>query len=390
MKNIINSYLTGLLFISTLSMCSCQKPASIPEVKSQENTDLNMPKGVKPQNFTWKESTGELRFTSSLSFSDQVNQDLDKEGFYWEIPTVVKTVSIAKNVTVTGGLRAKHSILIQGEDRKSSVIYGTESKNWSLGPDKQKDPNTSCTNGPKGDDYVHDCEKWKYGAISSEGDENTVITVKNLTIENARSYAITGFKPRFVIDNVLMTATRPTPDYQSNSDGVSAGAGSKITNSKIDLWDDGIKLYRDFEVENVTIIHNSNGAPFQFGWGEGIKESSHSLKNVLVIANNQSHSNLALFSASLQSGAIKRNVTIDGIKAIYTSTQKVRNEFPMPLVWSKSTEAEINITFIENSIVDLSAPIAILGEAKINSNLLNKENNSYNIGDSSKITGCGW
>lgn len=126
---------------------------------------------------------------------------------------------------------------------------------------------------------MDDCHKWQYGAVSYLGkDTNAVISVNNLTVHNARTYAITTFSAKVDINNVHIKFDRPYPDFQSNSDGVSAGKGSIIKNSKFECWDDAIKLYRDIMVENVTIIHNGNGAPFQLGWGSRPTTSYHKLK----------------------------------------------------------------------------------------------------------------
>lgn len=377
----------NLKLILAILLFSCSKTEVQVESEKIENQkielpSLNFPKGVQADEVAWDENTKTLSFVKNCSFSDFTNQDEDKEGFYWNIPDKVDRVWIKKGVQVIGGFRSVFSVSIEGEDRATSEIFGTNSKNWSLGPDGKTDPQTSCTNGAKGDDIVHDCEKWKYGAISSEGDESVTITIQNLTITNARSYAITGFKPKFILDNVHVRNTRPVPDYHSNSDGISAGPGSIVRNSKFDVWDDAIKLYRDMTVENVTIIHNSNGAPFQFGWGAGIKESTHSLKNILILANNKNHSNLALFSASLTSGAIVRRVRIEGIKAIYNLEQKVRNEQPMPLIWVKSPDSKIDFTFFEP--YHLQAPLQSLG------GIVNGLPEKLIMGNTEKITGCGF
>jgi hypothetical protein len=384
-----------LAFLILVTACNKQKtvtPTPNPPVPTVDLTPLKLPKGVKPDQVTWQNTEGVLTFTKSTNFSDLTNADEDKEGFYWTVPTVVKKVIINQNVKITGGFRAIDVLTIEGKDRATSEIFGTNTKAWSLGADAQDDPNTSCQNGAKGDDRVHDCEKWKYGAISSTTATSVTIMVKNLTITNARSYAITSFSSKFIVDNVHIRNTRTLPDYHSNSDGISAGAGSIVRNSKIDTWDDEIKLYRDITVENVTLIHNSNGAPFQLGWGNDNNITNHSIKNVLVVVNNKNYSNLALFSASLTTGKVNRNVTIDGLKVQYDATQKVRNTDPMPLFLMKSPDAVLNITVPTNGILAISAPIAVGGTGKVNINACGTTavNNAYSCGDAAKVTGCGW
>jgi hypothetical protein len=384
-----------LLIIVTMLIASCQKktPEPItPVTPTVDLTALKLPKGVKPDQVIWQNTEGVLTFVKNTNFSDLPNADDDKEGFYWTVPTLVKKVVINANVKITGGFRAIDVLTIEGKDRASSEIFGTDTKAWSLGADAKEDPNTSCQNGAKGDDRVHDCEKWKYGAISSTAANSATITVQNLTITNARSYAITSFGSKYIVDNVHIRNTRPTPDYHSNSDGISAGAGSVVKNSKIDTWDDEIKLYRDMTVENVTLVHNSNGAPFQLGWGNDNNVTNHTIKNVLVVVNNKSYTNLALFSASLTSGKVTRNVTIDGLKVQYEATQKVRNTDPLPLFLMKSPDAVLNITVPTNGILAISAPIAVggMGKVTINACGVTSVQNAYSCGDGSKVTGCGW
>lgn len=356
---------------------------------------LDLPDGIDTRDlFNWNESEKIFTFLKSVHFSTFDNPDEDLEGFYWKVPNKVSRIVIASQVQIVGGFRFTGSQTIEGADRSSSVIYGTITKNWSLGPDGVKDQSTTCASGAQGDDYVHDCEKWKYSAVSvvPEAPEDIVVEVKNLTVENARAYAITAQKHRIVIDNVHILNSRPKPDYHSNSDGFGAGTGSIIRNSKIDTWDDAIKLYRNMTVENVTIIHNSNGAPFQLGWGDGNPTSEHTLKNVLVIPDNQQHSNLALFSASLTEGSINRKISIEGIKAIYGSEQEIRTSDPLPLFWLKSPGATVEIIAPEESNVHLFAPFGLLGPGILQSILCgdNLIKNNYLCGDPGQVTGCGW
>lgn len=363
--------------------------STIQTINDTDLIELKLPKGVKKQQVRWDKISNTVSFIANTQFSDMPNADLDKEGFYWSVPAAIKTVVIEKNVRITGGFRGMGNLAIEGKDRATSEIFGTNTKGWSLGPDGKTDPNTSCQNGAKGDDIVHDCEKWKYGAVSSSAPNTTTLLIKNLTITNARSYAITSFSTKIIMDGVHVRITRPLPDYHSNSDGISAGAGSIVKNSKFDCWDDAIKLYRDLTVENVTIVHNSNGAPFQLGWGNDNNVTNHSLKNILIEVKNQSYTNLALFSASLTSGKVTRNVTIDGLKVQYESTQKVRGTDPLPLFLMKSPDAVMNLN-AQN--VSMSAPIGLGGTGKVNLNICGSTeiSNQYSCGNVSNVNGCGW
>ncbi|MEZ4905360.1 MAG: hypothetical protein R2822_28160 [Spirosomataceae bacterium] len=388
----MNKRMVSTLFFTLFILFSCQKQeiatptTPLPVI---DLTGLNLPKGVKTEQVDWNKATGVITFLTSTHFSVMTNPDDDKEGFYWSVPTIVKTIVIGKNVQITGGVRVNGELTIEGQDRSTSEIFGTNTKAWSLGPDAKTDASTSCTNGAKGDDRVHDCEKWKYGAISGNTSANYLITIKNLTITNARSYAITSFGPKFLIDNIHIRNTRPTPDYHSNADGISGGVGTIIKNSKIDSWDDEIKLYRDMTVENVTLVHNSNGAPFQLGWGNDNNITNHSLKNILVVVKNQFYSNLALFSASLESGKVHRNVLIDGLKVQYESSQKIRGSDPMPLFLMKSADALLNLTATN---VTMTAPVVLGGNGKVTGAICGSTTlkNTNQCGDFSQVNGCGW
>lgn len=363
--------------------------SAVQTITNEELAELKLPKGVKKENVIWDKTNATLTFIKTTQFSNKPNPDLDIEGFYWVVPITIKSVFINKNIKITGGFRAIGDLTIQGKDRKTSEIFGTDTKGWSLGPDGKTDPNTSCSRGAKGDDYLHDCEKWKYGAVSSIAPKLATVTVKGLTITNARAYAVTSFGAKIMMDNVHVRITRTLPDYHSNSDGISAGAGSIVRNCKFDCWDDAIKLYKDMTVENVTIIHNSNGAPFQLGWNNDNNTTNHILKNILIKVKNKDYSNLALFSASLTSGKVIRNVTVDGLKVHYESTQKLRGTNPLPFFLMKSPNAVINFN-AQN--VSMSAPIGLGKNGKVYLNICgtNEIKNSYSCGNVSNINGCGW
>ncbi|MGQ1891351.1 hypothetical protein ACT29H_13000 [Thermophagus sp. OGC60D27] len=354
---------------------------------------LNIPEGVDLKNIEWDPENGKFIFLKTSSFSSKNNIDNDLHGFYWTVPTCIKTITINKGVTINGGFRVQGSIEIIGKDRETSRIFGTNTANWALGKNKQEHPNSSCKGGAHGDDRAHDCEKWKFGAISTtKTTAEDTIFIKNLRIENARTYAITSFSSPIIADNIHIVNTRSKPDFHSNSDGFGGGEGSIIKNSKIDTWDDAIKLYRDTRVENVTIMHNKNGAPFQLGWGDGITESNHFLSNVLIEIENTEYSNLALFSASLDSGLIIRNIFIEDIKAIYHNFQKIQNNYSLPLFLLKSPNSLINVTFNVSSDIWLNAPELKAGNGCINETPKNLDIKAGNIsiGRVDNISGCGW
>ena len=125
-----------------------------------EINTLLLPKGVNAEHINWNKKSKTITFSKSVSFSVAADEDYDLDGFYWEVPNVVDKIIIDPNVTIKGGFRASKSITITGKNRKTSIIYGTSTKNWALGPDGKAHPESSCNDGPKGDDRVDDCHKW--------------------------------------------------------------------------------------------------------------------------------------------------------------------------------------------------------------------------------------
>lgn len=289
---------------------------------------------------SWDSISGTVRITKDVVFGG----DNDLETFYWQIPKLVKTLVIAANTTVTGGFRADHQMTIKGESRNTSVIFGTNTVDWSRGPNGQDDSPDCNTAG--GDDRVPDCRKWQYSAISAinlpPGD---TLYVNTLTIKNARAYNITSITHPIKVDNVYMLEQRAIAGA-SNCDGFGGGAGSAITNSTIEVTDDAVKLYRGMTVKNVTIILRRNGAPFQLGWGSE-PTSAHTIENVIVRGTDpQARYNCGLFSWKSTTANTTRTITINGLK-----TENLENSFiwggsalgwqPAPLFEIRSAQSKL-------------------------------------------------
>ena len=298
---------------------------------------LNLPLGVRSgKYYHWDANNKKLTFTKSVHFSkenpDQQDDDLD--GFYWDVPTHVKTIVINKNVTITGGFRASGDLKITGKSKKTSVIFGTNTMRWALGPNGYNESTPPIVGG---DDRTHDKMKWSYSAISSANyNDNFNINVENLTIKNSRTYAITTPKSLLFVSNVNIVNTRPqlygVKDSNSNSDGIAGGQGTIIQNSYIDTWDDAIKLYENTTIRNTTIVYNQNGAPFQMGWGSSDKETFHVLDSVKII-NSKYRGLIIRYSTKpyfLQVGATQEENQILSLKEVdsnLTSQTKTNSNF---------------------------------------------------------------
>ncbi|MCM2681371.1 hypothetical protein [Echinimonas agarilytica] len=348
---------------------------------------------LNASNSHWDKATGTLSITKSVSFGD----DSIIDDFYWNIPSQVKTVLIKKNVTLNGHLRFTAEGVIAGEDWNTSIIEGTSTIGWAHGPNAKPEKATSCKSGPAGDDRVHDCEKWQYGAISVQprASKKSIYTVKNLKILNARTYAITAINHTLDVDRVKIIHTRGDRDLRSNSDGFGGGINSRISNSYINTWDDSIKLYRDgMQVENVTIIHNGNGAPFQLGWSNK-KPAKFTLKNVLVKRGTEKHRggfNLALFSNTR--GKVAPTIFISGLAADYTPDTKITHQgknlsIPWVYIRSKSdSKVTLNIEPSSPFYLNLSAQHAGGGKLSVNG-ADSAQKGHYVNGSLEDVVGCG-
>ena len=242
----------------------------------------------------WDAPSGRLAFLSSGRFPEGALASKHRE-FHFRPGPNVKTIVICKNVTVTGHFVADHQLTIRGRDRKTSVIYGTDVVDWSHAGGRHYNA-------------------WEYPAIAGVGSGAT-ITVRNLTVRNARSYAGFGWDQRSVVERGVFIHVRPNDDNGSNSDGVQGAGGAVLRDSYFNVGDDAIKLYNDMTVENVVIDLQRNGAPIQLGWDRfGSRSAKGTFKNLTINGvSNSGQYNLGVFSWVSDGGAGGvKTVDIDG------------------------------------------------------------------------------
>lgn len=196
--------------------------------------------------FAWDDVSGTLVFQTSGSMPR------DKEEFFWRVPPKVKRIEIDAGVRLVGGFRVlfrerTNPLYIVGKDRDSSVLYGTDESAWTqrMG--------------------VAENDKWRYSSVSVI--EDATVYLKDLTLLNPRGYLVSGYANEAVIHMNECTLKDTRAGDNNNSDGFAGAAGSSIRNSLISTKDDGIKVYHDITIENVTLEHHRNGAPLQLGWG---------------------------------------------------------------------------------------------------------------------------
>ena len=276
----------------------------------------------------WSEATATLTFLSSGAMPDS------KEGFFWRVPASVKRIVIEKNVRVTGGFRVLYReednpLHIVGRDRNSSVIFGTDDEAWT---DKHGVPEN---------------DKWKYSSISVI--EDAVVHVSNVTALNPRGYIISGYANRAVIhvDSCSLLDTRDGDN--NNSDGFAGAAGSSLKNSLISTADDGIKIYNDITLENVTIEHHRNGAPLQFGWGGEAKNVKATIKG-LVIKGVDRENRYNMAPLTWERGKdTSRQLLIDGLEVITRGEvydEDTMTWIPLGLFELKPADCEFNLTAV--------------------------------------------
>jgi hypothetical protein len=242
---------------------------------------------------SWDASSGTLTFESNGAMPDTL------EGFYWLVPAEVKKVVIAADVTVTGAFRVpfrtvSNPLYIVGVDRQTSVIFGTGTEKWTS------------------KNEIAENDKWKYGAINVLAD--AIVYVTNLTSMNPRSYNISGYAHKSVIHVSCCNLLDTRKSDNNNSDGFIGAAGSSICDSLISTSDDGIKIYHDITIRNVTIEQHRNGAPIQFGWGGEKADVKAVIENLTITGVDPEHRyNMAPFTW-VDGTTGSRNVSITGLK----------------------------------------------------------------------------
>lgn len=244
-------------------------------------------------NANWDDTTKTLTFLSTGAMPD------GREEFFWSVPLEVSRIQIEQDVTVTGGFRvglrpADQPLHLEGADRKTSVIHGTEMQKWT---EQNKIPENS---------------KWKYGAVNVLGD--AVVHISHLTSRNPRGYNISGYANRSVIHvsdcDLLDTRTGDN----NNSDGFIGAAGSSIKDSLISTSDDAIKVYHDITIENVTIEQRRNGAPLQLGWGGETGTAIATIRNLVIRGVDPEHRYNMAPITWVNGTRGTRGLKIDGLK----------------------------------------------------------------------------
>ncbi|ANY19355.1 Dextranase precursor [Tsuneonella dongtanensis] len=200
-------------------------------------------------------------------------------GSMWQPDDGVDEVVIGRNATVTGSILVPSSrtkpLTIRGEDRHTSRLVGTGTFEWNR---EESDLSR------------------RHSAIFV--DTTRPVTIRTLTSLNPDKYHFVGYNhTQLIVEDADIIDDR----LAYTTDGIGGGRGTTVRNVFIDTYDDGIKVYApDMVIEDVTIVHNRNGAPLQFGWGG--EQGSATIRNLTVIANEPQIYNQGVFARAAQRG----------------------------------------------------------------------------------------
>lgn len=204
----------------------------------------------------WDSTSAKLYFTSSGSINFT---NAGVQSFIWQVPPEVKQVRIAKNVTVNGAFHSHASVTIAGEDRKTSVLYGTDERSWAQ-EYKVK--------------AYENCSFQSFGGV---------LTISNLTSLNPRAFHIRGWHLPVHVSSCDFIDRRG--GNSNHSDGFEGGDGSTVDHCYFESGDDIIKVFFKITVTDTTIKMIENTVPIQLGWGNYSDKAVGTFKSLTVLGN---------------------------------------------------------------------------------------------------------
>lgn len=269
-----------LLLIFSISVHAQFIPISdIDQLKSAYSGEIHWQEAEQTVKFI---SSGEIRFPERKDFKDS----------YWGVPKKVRKIVIGEKVTVVGHFHVFNTLTIDGENRKTSKIYGTPIS------ELLRQHNLDARGGSV-----------PYSAFFGQGD--FAFTIRNLTSLNPIGFHFTG-KQGCVIHLENVNAIDDRGGEHNHSDGISAADGSTVKNCYFASGDDIIKVYADIYVENTTIEMIQNAVPIQFGWGNYGSGAKGVFKN-LTITGEKGRYNTGNAIIDARRGTYDKEITIDGL-----------------------------------------------------------------------------
>lgn len=235
----------------------------------------------------WNAAEGVIAFETSgsinLTFKDNFRH------FIWDVPEEVKTIVIKENVTVNGAFHTRYNCTIKGENRKTSVLFGTNEMEWSK---------------KKRDQGFGDVRAFNYSTIEAL---SGTTYVQNLTCLNPWGFHVRGGMLHVsycdFIDN--------RGGHGNNSDGFVGSSGSTVDNCFFSTGDDIIKVYNNVTVTNTTIEMVDNAVPIQLGWGTYGDGAIGTFQN-LTITGNSGRGNDGRAIIVARTGTYNKTINIDG------------------------------------------------------------------------------
>ena len=182
-------------------------------------------------------------------------------GRKFEVPNSWNKIVIKKNVTITGSFyfpTRTTPMEIAGESRVTSIIKGDGTRPYDDG-----------INGRS------------YSAIRF--DKSPDVYIHDLRSLDPMKFHIGGGFGNVLVERCDLIETRGS----HSSDGIHGGNQKVIVRDcYISTYDDALYTRECTLVENTTIVHNKNGAPFMTSWGAGIDPGSQCIvRNCTVIDN---------------------------------------------------------------------------------------------------------
>ena len=230
----------------------------------------------------WDNSTKTVTFlsTGQITFSGK-----GEVSWLWEIPTDVKPVFIKKDIRVNGECPSFASVTIEGEDRKTSEVYGTNERKWA---------------DNRGIKAYTICTFQNFGGT---------MTLKNLSSLNPRGFHVRGWGKKMMVSYCDFLDDRGGSG--NHSDGVEGGDGSVFDNCYFETGDDIFKVYFDIIVTNCVVNMVENTVPIQLGWGNYSNGAVGTFKN-LKIYGTSGRGAVSNAIINGRSGVYNVTVNIDG------------------------------------------------------------------------------
>ena len=221
-------------------------------------------------------------------------------GAKFEVPDHWNKILIKKNVTVTGSFyfpHRRHRMEIAGESRKTSIIKGNGTR-------------------PTDDGKVGRT----YSAIRF--DKSPDVYIHDLRSLDPMKFHISGGFGKVTVERCDLIESRG----EHSSDGIHGGnQGVIVRDCYIDTWDDALYTRECILVENTTIVHNKNGAPFMTSWGSDLDYGSKCIiRNCKVIENSTKDYNHGIIGWAGKNGDYSQviNLKFEGNFEIVTSPGK--------------------------------------------------------------------